>query len=123
VHNAPQDRLVRSQPGRAGGLQVPEPRFPRTAARQPKSPAPGAAAQLARPGVEQLRWARCPDHGQLHLVEPAAVSLAVTRGYAPALCGCQIVAEGLTINGVPYGALCMACVLAATHGRSNTQLR
>lgn len=122
-----QDCRVRSESGlatdvRLRGLQVPDPQFPSkgAAGRQPASrvPSPAAAIQTdpedERPSVEQLRWARCPDDGQLHLVQPAAVTLAAARGYAPAFCGHQIAAEGLTINSVASGALCMACVIAAT---------
>ena len=118
VHDAAQDRRIQSQPSQvqSSGLQVPDPRFSRTAARQPEGPAPIPAAPLGRPGVEQLRWARCPDHGQLHLVQPAAVGLAATQGYAEAFCGYQIAAEGLTISSAASGALCMACITAATSG-------
>ncbi|HJT05180.1 MAG TPA: hypothetical protein VJ757_16375 [Pseudonocardiaceae bacterium] len=73
-----------------------------------------AGSEVQRPSVEQLRWARCPDDGQLHLVQPGAVALAAASGYAQAFCGLQIVAENLTIDSVASGALCMACVIAAT---------
>ena len=104
-----QDCRVRSESGlatdiRLRGLQVPDPQFPSkgAAVRQPASvpfPAPAIRSEpeVERPSVEQLRWARCPDDGQLHLVQPAAVTLAAASGYAQAFCGHQIVAEGLTI--------------------------
>lgn len=120
-------------PGPAGstGLRIPEPQFASksvlagktVADREPSTPAPAPVArprvdqpagQVERPRVEQLRWARCPESGLLHLVQPVDVTVAAARGYAPAVCGHQIVAEGLTINCVPSGALCMACVIAAT---------
>ena len=122
-----QDCRVRSESGlatdiRLRGLQVPDPQFPSkgAAVHQPASRVPSPAPairsepEVERPSVEQLRWARCPDDGQLHLVQPADVTLAAARGYAPAFCGHQIVAEDLTINSVTSGALCMACVVAAT---------
>ena len=107
---------------RLRGLQVPDPQFPSKGAASPQparhAPFPAAAIrtdpEVEQPSVEQLRWARCPDDGQLHLVQPADVILAAARGCAQALCGHQIVAEGLTINSVASGALCMACVMAAT---------
>lgn len=107
---------------RLRGLRVPDPQFPSKGAafRQPTSPVPFPAAttptepEVQRPSAEQLRWGRCPDDGQLHLVQPGAVALAAASGYAQALCGHQIVAEGLTIDSVASGALCMACVTAAT---------
>lgn len=107
---------------RLRGLRVPDPQFPSKGAafRQPATPEPLPAAaaradpEVQRPSVEQLRWARCPDDGQLHLVQPGDVALAAASGYAQAFCGHQIVAEGLTINRVASGALCMACVIVAT---------
>jgi hypothetical protein len=127
VEQPRQDCRVRSESSlatevRLRGLQVPDPQFPSkgSAAPQPASHGPFPAAairtdpEVERPSVEQLRWARCPDDGQLHLVQPAAVTLAAASGYAQAFCGHQIVAEGLTINSVASGALCMACVMAAT---------
>lgn len=105
---------------RLHGLRVPDPQFPSKGLRQPASPMPfpatttPAGSEVQRPSVEQLRWARCPDDGQLHLVQPGAVALAAASGYAQAFCGLQIVAENLTIDSVASGALCMACVIAAT---------
>ena len=122
-----QDGRVRSDSSlatelRLRGLRVPDPQFPSkgAACRQPASPVPFPAAaartdpEVQRPSVEQLRWARCPEDGQLHLVQPGDVALAAASGYAEGFCGHQIVAEGLTINSVASGALCMACVIAAT---------
>jgi hypothetical protein len=127
VEQPRQDCRVRSESSlapdvRLRGLRVPDPQFPSkgAASLQPASHVPFPAAairtdpEVEQPSAEQLRWARCPDDGQLHLVQPADVTLAAARGYAPAFCGHQIVAEGLTINSVASGALCMACVMAAT---------
>ncbi|MDQ2882246.1 MAG: hypothetical protein M3Y48_13795 [Actinomycetota bacterium] len=75
---------------------------------------PDPSDQGGGSSVEQLRWARCPDGGHLHLLQPAGVNLAAASGHAQALCGHRIPAQGLTINGVPSGALCMACVMGAT---------
>lgn len=105
---------MKQGPAHSIDLRVPEPRFPRSAAgRQHVSPAWTDPA-VERPGVDQLRWARCPDLGLLHLVQPGDVTLAAAKGYAQAFCGHRIVAEGLTITGAGAGALCMACVIAAT---------
>lgn len=38
-------------------------------------------------GVGSLRWARCPDDGLVHLLQPADVITATTAGHARALCG------------------------------------
>ncbi|MGB8994240.1 MAG: hypothetical protein WCC65_02890 [Pseudonocardiaceae bacterium] len=106
------------------GLRIPDPQFPSrpSAGRPPSRPAapPARGGQLAPPAatggarVEQLRWARCPDDGRLHLLQPAGVNLAAASGHAQALCGHRVPVQGLTINGVPSGALCMACVMGAT---------
>lgn len=105
-------------------LRIPEPQFStRTQdGGRPGRPAPvrtpvaqpDPGDQGGRSSVEQLRWARCPDDGHLHLLQPAGVNLAAASGHAQALCGHRIPAQGLTINGVPSGALCMACVMGAT---------
>lgn len=138
MEQVPHDRQVRSESSlttgtprgtpRSTDLRVPDPRFStrKLGNHSPSSIAPLADTaqppcpqvdqierQAQRPGVEQLRWARCPDHGQLHLLHPADVTLARVRGYARALCGQQIIAEGLTINSIATGALCMGCVVAA----------
>lgn len=108
------EATVKQGPAHSIDLRVPEPRFPRHAAdRQHVGPARTDPA-VERPGVDQLRWARCPDLGLLHLVQAADVTLAAAKGYAQAFCGHQIVAEGLTITSAGAGALCMACVMAAT---------
>jgi len=123
VEQSRQDGRLRSESSLATdiglrGLRVPDPQFPSKGAvvRQPARPAATDRTdpEFQRPSVEQLRWARCPDDEQLHLVQPGAVALAATSGYALAFCGHQIVAEGLTIKSVASGALCMACVIAAT---------
>lgn len=134
MHHVPKDHQLCAEPGSevsgsvaAGarlrgsayllGLLIPDPQFPSKgpADRPPRSPAvtPPSPA-LERPSVDQLRWARCPDHGRLHLVQPADVIPAVARGYTQTVCGHRIAAEGLTIGSVPSGALCMSCVIAAT---------
>jgi hypothetical protein len=105
-------------------LRIPEPQFPTKtpAGRQPSPPTPvrvpvgqpDRSEQAGRPGVDQLRWARCPDDGRLHLLQPAGVDLAAASGHGQAVCGHRVPAQGLTINGVPSGALCMACVIGAT---------
>lgn len=104
------------------GLRIPAPQFPSrgSAHRRPRTAesCPAVDSQpspaLNRRGVEQLRWARCSDQGCLHLVHPADVTRAAVNGYAETVCGHRIAAEGLTISGVPSGALCMSCVIAAT---------
>ncbi len=141
MHQAPQDPQVRAEPrfqapqiraepslatdarlprpGHCVDLLVPDPRFPRKTLddRRPSVTAPRPAPRPQRqadPPINQLRWARCPDDGRLHLVQPSDVTLTATRGYAPAVCGHRIAAAGLTINSVASGALCMSCVIAAT---------
>ncbi|MDQ2789869.1 MAG: hypothetical protein M3Y73_09225 [Actinomycetota bacterium] len=135
MDQAPPDWEIRGEPrlfaappprrsSHLAALQVPEPQFPtRTPpGRRPDRPAP-VRTPVAQPdlgdqgggsSVEQLRWARGPDDGHLHLLPPAGVNLAAASGHAQALCGHRIPAQGLTINGVPSGALCMACVMGAT---------
>jgi hypothetical protein len=132
------DPWLRGTPTPAG-LRVPDPQFPsRVPARRlpshpgpPSAPAPvvtgaGAGARQQAPSnrvdrssaprssVEQLRWARCPDNGRLHLLHPAGVTLAAAGDHAQAVCGHRILAEGLTINGDSTGALCMACVIGVS---------
>ncbi len=139
VHQAPQDGRHQAEPRSQGsasvaagarlrdpahslGLLVPDPLFPRKnpGGRRQGAPASRPVAESnpqinqQQPSVDQLRWARCPDQGRLHLVQPADITLTAARGYAPAVCGHPIAAEGLTINGVPSGTLCMTCVIVAT---------
>jgi hypothetical protein len=135
VDQAPPDHQVRDEPqlfvdapmpraSQLAALRIPEPQFPTKtpAGRRPSRPMPVRAPvvqpdpsdRAGRPGVEQLRWARCPDDGRLHLLQPAGVDLAAASGHAQAVCGHRVPAQGLTINGVPSGALCMACVIGAT---------
>lgn len=134
MHHVSEDHQIRAVPGSQAsgsvatdtrtcgstylfGLLIPDPQFPRKRPADPR-PRPPAVTQpspaLERPSVDQLRWARCPDHGRLHLVQPADVTLAAARGHTRTVCGHRIVAEGLTISGVPLGALCMSCVIAVT---------
>ncbi|MGH4008136.1 MAG: hypothetical protein ACRDTH_08275 [Pseudonocardiaceae bacterium] len=61
-------------------------------------------------GVRQLRWARCPDDGRLHLLVPVEVVVAATGGQAEALCGRALPAEGLTLASGSSGPVCTACV-------------
>jgi hypothetical protein len=140
VEQVPQDRPTRSESSlttgtrprsnlRSAGLRVPDPQFstrstgnraastliPLAGAGHPPEPQIDAVERPAqRRGVEQLRWARCPDHDQLHLLHPADVTIATVRGYTRALCGQQVMADGLMINNIATGALCMACVVAAS---------
>jgi len=136
VNQAPPDGEIRSEPqlfavvpphhaSHLAGLRLPEPQFPTKtpAGRRPNPPAPVGAPvgrpigsggdQVGTSSVEGLRWALCPDDGCLHLLKPAGVDLAATSGHAEALCGQRVPAQGLTINGAPSGALCMACVIGA----------
>ena len=122
VDQAPPDCQIRAS--QLAALRIPEPQFPTKtpAGRRPSRPTPVRAPvgqpdpsdQAGSPGVEQLRWARSPDDGRLHLLQPAGVDLAAANGHAQAVCGHRVPAQGLTINGVPSGALCMACVIGAT---------
>jgi len=117
------DALMR-RASQLAALWIPEPQFPTKtpAGRRQSSPAPVRAPvrqsdssdQVDKPSVEQLRWARSPDDGRLHLLQSAGVDLAAASGHAQAICGHRVPAQGLTINGVPSGALCMACVIGAT---------
>ena len=134
VNHAPRDRsipgelglatdmLMPSTPGLTG-LRIPEPQFARKPSdgRRPSPPGPLPAShsqpepvrRTRKPRVEQLRWARCPEQGRLHLLRSAAVSNAAAGGLAQAVCGHQIPAPGLTITGGPSGALCMDCITTA----------
>jgi hypothetical protein len=134
VDQAPPGHQIRDEPqlfadapmrgaSQLAALRIPEPQFPtKTAVRRPSRPTPVRAPvdqrdisdRAGRPGVDQLRWARCPEDGRLHLLQPAGVDLAAASGHAEAVCGHRVPAQGLTINGVPAGALCMACVIGAT---------
>lgn len=89
------------------GLRVPDPQFPNkvpAGRRRLSCPTPHPA-----PG-RQLRWARCPDDGLLHLLQPSDVVVAAIGGHAEALCGRQLPAESLTPISGSVGALCMGCV-------------
>lgn len=137
MHHVPLDPRLRVEPGcqvsgniaadtrlrgssYLRGVRIPAPQFPSMglADRRPRSPAadqPSPAPEPPRLG--QLRWGRCPEHGLLHLVQPADVARAEARGHTLTVCGHRIAAECLTISSVPAGALCMSCVMAATSGR------
>ncbi|HKR48024.1 MAG TPA: hypothetical protein VJT72_00325 [Pseudonocardiaceae bacterium] len=60
--------------------------------------------------VGPLRWVRCPDDGHLHLLTPAEVVVAATRGHATTLCGQPLPAAGLTLTHGSSTAVCLACV-------------
>ena len=61
-------------------------------------------------GLGQLRWARCPDEGRLHLLAPVEVVVAATGGQAEALCGRALPPQCLTLANGSSRAVCMACV-------------
>ncbi len=119
------------------GLRVPDPPFPTTTtpARQRLSgPGPLAACGGGTPdshrragesGVGPLRWARCPDDGLLHLLQPADVVVATTTtttaGHAQTLCGRPLPAEGLTLTHCSSGALCMTCITGITPHQQKRQ--
>lgn len=74
-----------------------------------------------------VRWARCPHDDHLHAVDRRDAELTSVRGYAEALCGHTIPADGLTFQEAPSGALCMPCVVGVTSdlpdpGRMGTAL-
>lgn len=131
VNHAPRDRPIAGELGLAAdmllpstarltGLRIPDPQFGRKppVGCRPSSPVPLPASRAQpeparrsrKPRVEQLRWARCPEQGRLHLLRSAAVTGAAVGGLAQAVCGHQIPAHGLTITGGPSGALCMDCI-------------
>lgn len=56
-----------------------------------------------------LRWARCSG-GRLHLLEPADVVAATTRGHAQALCSRVLPAAALTLTTGLASPLCQACI-------------
>ncbi|MGH3685053.1 MAG: hypothetical protein ACRDRU_07660 [Pseudonocardiaceae bacterium] len=102
------------------GLRVPDPLFSTTipADRQPPCPPPLPPGGQPDPqhsgdGAGPLRWARCPDGGRLHLLAPAEVVIAATRGHAQALCGRPLAAEGLTL-AQGSAELCIACLAGIT---------
>jgi hypothetical protein len=135
VDHAPQNRQIPGESSFGAGpqlrgtphvtdLRIPDPQFSRKTPAHRRSSCP---APLAAPGgqpnpsqwygassVEQLRWARCPDDGRLHLLQPAHVSFAVAGRHAQTVCGQWMAAEGLTINSGPSGTLCMTCVIDAS---------
>jgi len=104
-------------------LPVPAPLFPNKtpAGRQLSSPAPhpapGGQPDPRPPAGESsdapLRWARCPEEGRLHLLRPAEIVIAVTSGWAEALCGRALAAQGLALSHGVAGALCLACLAEA----------
>lgn len=115
IHNPPATVAVST-------LRIPDPQFPtkipagrRSSCSEPL-PAPGGQPdphhQSGRSSSGQLRWARCPDDGRLHLLQPGtAVAATTTGGHAQALCGQELAPEGLTITS-SAGPLCMTCIAA-----------
>lgn len=108
---------------RPTSLRVPAPQFPTRASapEQPSGPEPLAALAggeanpggvAGEPGAGPLRWARCPDDGRLHLLQPADVVVAATGLRAEALCGRLLPTEGLTLGHGWAGALCTGCLAA-----------
>lgn len=104
---------------RPPALPVPVPQLPtvNTPARERLSGsgplAPSEQPGSHRPGGSNagpLRWARCPDHGRLHLLVPAYAVVPATGRDAEALCGRALPADGLTLTRGSSGAPCMACV-------------
>ncbi len=74
-----------------------------------------------------VRWARCVHDGRLHAVDRRNAELTSARGYAEALCGHTIAADGLAFEDAPSGALCMPCVIGVASdlpdpGRMGTAL-
>jgi hypothetical protein len=61
-----------------------------------------------------MHWVRCATDGRLHAIAPTDSEQAVARGYAEALCGHRLPAEGLAIQDAPSGALCLPCVIGVT---------
>jgi hypothetical protein len=102
------------------GLWVPEPRFPTTrptATSRPSNtlkPAASTAPDPVRGSGPAMHWMRCPTDGRLHAIAPTDTEQAVARGYAEALCGHRLSAEGLAVQDVPSGALCLPCVIGVT---------
>lgn len=144
MNHAPQDRQILGEPSFVAdmrlrgtphlrGLQIPDPQFPTkippgrqsTYPARPSAPSgqPAPRHQAGGSRVEQLRWARCPEDGCLHLLQSADVALVAARGHAQALCGYRIPVQGLTITSVRSGALCMACITGATSETSGPNRR
>ncbi|MGH3784293.1 MAG: hypothetical protein ACRDRO_27655 [Pseudonocardiaceae bacterium] len=108
--------------------RVPPPRFPqklpagRRCRSGPPLRAPGgqpdsisaalervvAVLRLMHPGIE-ARWARCPVEGHLHLLAPAGVA---AEGFAYALCGRAVAADGLAVHEWSSGTHCVSCLAA-----------
>jgi hypothetical protein len=61
-----------------------------------------------------MHWARCSIDGRLHAIAPIDATQAVARGYAETLCGHHLPAEGLAMQDVPSGSLCLPCVIGVT---------
>jgi len=61
-------------------------------------------------GVRQLlRWARCPEDGRRHLLQPAEIPRGAGE-HARALRGRRVPADGLTIISGLSWVLCVTCV-------------
>jgi hypothetical protein len=61
-----------------------------------------------------MYWARCATDGRLHAITPTNTAQAAARGYAEALGGHRMPAEGLAVQDVPSGALCLPCIIGVT---------
>ncbi|MEO7196092.1 MAG: hypothetical protein ABIZ05_14985 [Pseudonocardiaceae bacterium] len=83
----------------------------------PPAPAPGAPGGQSDTRCsgwwsevrQRLRWARCPEDGRLHLLQPAVLPRAAGE-HARALCGRRVPADGLTVISGLSWALCITCV-------------
>lgn len=105
----------------SAGLRIPDPQFPTNtpAGRRSSGPTPHAApggqpdpsSGAKGSGIEQLRWARCPDETSRHLMPPGDVLLTDAEGHAQVLCGQRVSAEGRTFDSGVSGALCLTCVI------------
>ncbi|MGH4020005.1 MAG: hypothetical protein ACRDT0_12380 [Pseudonocardiaceae bacterium] len=76
---------------------------------------PGAVcAHCAAAGSPQLRWAARSRHDErCHAVRAADGEVAVSRGWADALCGLTLPGAGLSLASMPEGLLCTPCVMEA----------
>jgi hypothetical protein len=72
-------------------------------------------------------WAVHPADQLCHAIEPIDLARVGMRGYAEALCGSELPAEGLEPAGRPWGGLCLPCIIGAADdladpGRMGTAL-
>jgi hypothetical protein len=105
---------------RRADLWIPEPRFPTTGpaavGRQSGTlkPVGGGRPDPIRGSGPAMHWVRCSTDGLLHAIAPTDSAQAVACGYAETLCGHHLPAEGLALQDVPSGALCLPCVIGVT---------